>query len=366
MADNYYRWTPSDDVSLFVSLVAPTGQGVPGMTPEVAIRRMRASHGGALDGYFWNGATFQNTPVWIPLVEVDAANNPGLYTYLFQQTLIGSEWIYLMYYRHTAAPVGFATEEHVITSELFIPAGSPVVPVSPGDTVMGKLVAMEDPLQPVALANADAVWDEALNQHLDPGSTGEALSRLTNLQSGAYQIEINLRDTLSAPIQGGQIDLYDNTNTYFLGRVYSDVNGKVNVALDTGAYAIRIFRSGFSFTVPEALTVTADASVTYVGSTLIIIVPPSNPNLCAIFGTIRNAAGQPVINARVTAYAVTPQIVQGTQQHVEIACTLTDGNGFFRMELERGAQVTFAIEDTGLDVFRTVPNLPSQDLATWT
>jgi len=366
MADNIYRWSPSDDANLFVSLIAPSGQGVPGMIPEVAIRRVRATHGGALDGYFWNGATFQNSPVWLPLVEFDAVNNPGLYTYLFQHSLIASQWTYLLYYRHTAAPVGYAVEEHVFTSELFIPAGSPVVPVDPNATVMGKLVAMEDPTQPVALANADATWDETLAQHLNPGSTGEALSLLTLALRGAFQIEINLEDTLSTPLQGAQVDIYDNTNTHFLGRVYTDVNGHVNVALDTGAYALRIFKSGYAFTVPEVLTVTADVSVTYVGTTLIIIVPPSDPSLCAIFGTIRNAAGKPVANARVVAYAVTPQVIQGTQKHLEVACVVTDGNGFFRMELERGAQITFQIEDTGLDVFRTVPDYPTQDLATWT
>jgi hypothetical protein len=366
MSNSYYRWATPDDLTLFVQLVSPTGQGVPGMTPEVAIRRIRATHGGPLDGYFWNGATFQNTPVWLPMSELDAANCPGLYTYLFGQSAIGAETVYLVYYRHTVAPVGFAVEEHLVTNELFIPQGSPVVPVLPGDTVMGRLVAMEDPTKPVALANADAVWDEMLAQHLNPGSTGEALARLAAGLVGAWQIEINVQDTTPAPIQGVRIDIFDNTNTNFLGRVYTDLNGKVNVALDTGAYALRMFKSGYSFTVPEVLTVTADGSVTYTGTSLIIIVPPSDPNLCAIYGTVRNAAGKPVPNARVTVYASTPQIVQGTQQHIEIACTLTDGNGFFRVELERLAKVNFAIEDTGLDVERTVPDAPTQDLATWT
>jgi len=138
------------------------------------------------------------------------------------------------------------------------------------------------------------------------------------------------------------------------------------VALDAGAYALRIFCSGYAFTVPEALIVTADGSVTYVGSSLIIIVPPSNPNLCAIFGTVRDAAGRPVPNTRVEAYSDTPQVAQGTQQHVQIACTVTDGNGFFRLELERLASVNFVIEDTGLDVMRVVPDAPSQDVTTWT
>jgi hypothetical protein len=366
MSDSYNRWSTLDDVTLFLQLVGPTGLGITGMTPEVAIRRVRLSHGGALDGYFWNGTTFQNTPAWLAVPEVDASNMPGLYAYLWEQSAIGSEWVYLVYYRHTADPVGFAVEEHVVTNELFIPVGSPVVPVLPGDSVMGKLVAMEDPTRPVALANADATWDEILSQHLASGSTGEALSKLATMLEGVWQIEINVEDTTPGPVQGVRIDVFDSTNTHFLGRVYTDLNGKVNVALDTGVYSLRMFKSGYSFTVPEVLTVTADASVTYVGVTLVVIVPPSDPNLCAIVGIVRNIAGKPIPNARVTAYAVTPQIVQGTQQHVELACTLTDGVGAFRMELERLASVNFAIEDTGLDVERVVPDAPVQNLDTWT
>lgn len=362
----YNRWAPTDDVSLFVQLVSPTGQGVPGMTPEVAIRRVRATHGGALDGYFWNGATFQNTPFWIPMSELDGVNCPGLYTYLFGQAAIGAETVYLIYYRHTVDPVGFAVEEHIVTSELFIPVGSPVVPVLPGDTVMGKLVAMEDPTQPVALANADAVWDETLNQHLIPGSTGEALSKLAGTLTGLNQVEILVKDTSAVPLQGVRIDIFDSTGTAFLGRVYTDANGRAVVALDPGVYLLRMFKSGYSFTVPETLTVSGPTTQTYIGTTVIIIVPPSDPDFCAIYGTVRNAAGKPIPNARVTAYAATPQVIQGTQQHTELACTLTDGDGFFRMELERLVVVNFAIEDTGLDVERTVPDAPTQDLATWT
>jgi hypothetical protein len=48
-----------------------------------------------------------------------------------------------------------------------------------------------------------------------------------------------------------------------------------------------------------------------------------------------------------------------------VACTVTDANGAFRLELERLAQVNFTIEDTGLNVIRTVPDLAMQDLASW-
>lgn len=366
MGNSYYRWSTADDISLFVQLVSPTGLGVPGKIPEVAIRRARATHGGPLDLYFWNGTTWQNTAAWLPMGEVDAVECPGLYTYLFGQSAVASEWVYLVYFRHTVDPKGFAVEEHIVTDELYIPTPSPVVPVLPGDTVMGKLVAMEDPAMPVALANADAVWDEALAQHLTPGSTGEALAKLGMALTGSKQITVQVIDTGAMPIQGCVVDIFGPTNTNFLSRLHTDMLGEVVLAIDPGTYAIRLWASGYAFTVPEMLTVTVDATVTYTGTSLIIIVPPSSPNLCAIYGTVRDAGGNPVCNSRVQAYAVTPQIINGTQESVQVACTVTDANGYFRLELERLAEVTFTIEDTGLEVVRTVPDLPSQDIATWT
>ena len=362
---SYHKWATTDDVTLSLQLVSPTGLGVTGMAPEVSIRRIRATHAGALDGYFWNGATFQNTPVWLPMGEFDPVNSPGVYSYLFAQTLVGAEWVYLVYYRHTVSPVGFAIEEHIITDELFIPIASPAVPLLPGDSVMGRLMAMEDPTKPVALANADAVWDEILNQHLNPGSTGEALNRLTSVLNGTWQIEINTVEAGPIPLQGCQIDVFDSTNTFFLSRVYSDVNGKVNIAVNTGTYCLRIFKSGYSFTVPEILPVSGDGSVTYTGTTINIIVPPSNPLLCAIFGTLRDAGGQPMPNVKVKTAAIIPQVSGGTQKHEHTVCAVTDANGYFRIELERGTMVQLTADSTGLDVTKTVPNTPIQDLATW-
>lgn len=211
----------------------------------------------------------------------------------------------------------------------------------------------------------DTVWDAPLASHLDVGSTGEALRNLSAAMTGSQQITIQIRDTLAAPIQGAVVDLFDGTNTFFLTRFTTPLSGNVTLALDPGTYSIRIYKTGFVFTVPETLVVTVDATVTYTGTSLVSIIAPSAPNLCVIYGTVRNAAGNPIPNAQVTAYADTPQVVQGTQQHILVACTVTDGLGAFQLELERGALVNFAIEDTGLDVLRTVPNLPSQDVATW-
>jgi hypothetical protein len=287
-----------------------------------------------------------------------------MYEYQFEQP--GVQQVYLVYFRHTIAPIGFDVEQHIVTDEVYIPSASPAVPVVPGDTVMGRLAAMEDPTGDVAQANADAVWDETLADHLSAGSTGEALAACSAGHVGIRQIDITVEDTGPAPIQGAQVDVYDATNTNLLFRVWTDVNGDVSVALDDGDYNIRLFASGYSFTVPETLTVSADAGVTFVGTPLTSLITPSAPDLCVIFGTIRDALGQPISGACVEAYAITPQTVSGVQKGDRVGTTVTDVNGWFTIELVRTSTVQFTIEGTAFDFERVVPDQPSQDVTTWT
>jgi len=366
MAAAYQRWGTADDLVLLLTLVDPTQLGAVGKSPEVAIRRSRAFPAGpALDGWFWNGLTFVPTPTWLPLVEVDAVNQPGVYQYVFGQSAIGSSSVYHVYFRHLADPIGFDNELHVVTDELYLPSASPVVPVSPTDTVIGRLAAMEDPTTAVPLAMADAVWDELLAAHAIPGSTGEALSRWTYGWAGARQIDLTVQTVGALAIPNAQVDVYDYANTVFLCRKYTDQNGDATFALDDGIYNLRIVAAGYAFTVPEPLIVTSDAAVTVQGTSVINILPPPDPTLCTIYGVIRNAGGQPVAGACVHLFAKTPQAVAGSQQATEIVGTTTDNNGFFQLFAQRGAIVRFTIDGTDVDWYRTVPQATQQDITTW-
>lgn len=364
MGKTYQFWGTDKEIPLSLQLVSPSGAGATGASPEVAIRRWRDSAGTLLDGYYWTGATFTNTPTWLSVTEVDATNYPGAYEYNFEQP--GVQQLYMVYYRNTAAPIGFDVEQHIVTNEIFIPTASPVVPVVPGDTVMGRLADMEDPTGDVALANADAVWDETLADHLAAGSTGEALNACAGAFVGAYQIDVTVEDDSALPVQGCQVDIFDGTNTIHLFRVWTDVNGEVSIALDVGTYNARLFASGYSFTVPEPFTVSADGSELFSGVALSSLVVPSAPNLCVIFGTIRDALGQPIAAACVEAYAITPQTVDGSQKGERVGSTSTDVNGWFQMELVRTTTVQFSIEGTAFDFERVVPDQASQDVTTWT
>ena len=184
--------------------------------------------------------------------------------------------------------------------------------------------------------------------------------------AGASQITIVVKDDSDAPVPGAFISVYDSSNTTLLTRVITDNSGQAILAIDDGDYKIRLFRSGYAFTVPEDLTVSGDGSVEYVGTALYIPSTPSAPDLCVIFGTVRDAAGVPISGACVEVYAVTPQTVSGIQKGERIATTVTDADGWFEIELVRNTVVQFAIEGTAFDFERTVPDQASQDVTTWT
>lgn len=362
-----FRHGRNSDADLFLTLTDPlTLDPVTGATPEVQIRRHRDSQtGAALDDWYWNGTTFVASPVWLSMAEFDATNSPGLYTYLFEQSLAGANMVCLVYFRNTATPEGFDVEEHIFTDEITIWAGTPAVPVVPGDTVMGRLAAMELASGAVAQANADAAWDEPLAGHLTPGTTGHALASCTTGHVGAWQIDVTIEDLLANAIQGAQVDVYDAGNTQFLARFHTDINGETALALDAGTYNLRIWATGYSFTVPEVLVVTADDSVTYQGTSGIVITPPSAPDLCVIYGYVNDAAGQPIGGACVSATPTLPQVMGDAQAGNRAIHVATREDGYFELELVRSSEVRFQIEDTDYNEVKTVPDAASQLFTTW-
>ncbi len=189
---------------------------------------------------------------------------------------------------------------------------------------------------------------------------------LESIGTGARQVTIHVEDTSAVDLSGVQVDIFDSTNTTLLLRVFTDIAGDVTVAIDDGAYAVRLFKSLHTFTVPETLTVTMNQTTTFVGTPVTIPIP-SAPNLCVIFGTLVNAGGEDLVGANVRAFAVVDptQAVGGLQLADPIAETTTDQDGFFQLELIRLSLVLFIIEEAGIEFIRTVPDLTSQDLTTW-
>lgn len=199
-------------------------------------------------------------------------------------------------------------------------------------------------------------------------STAHGPGSWEGISTGARQITVTVEDQLSVGVPDAIVDIYDAANTVFITRARTNPSGDVVIALDDATYSVRLHKAGFTFTVPETLVVTADASVTFSG--VAFVAPaPSAPNLCVIFGNVDNAAGVPIAGACVEAFAEVEQSVGGFQKSERVASTLTDVDGAFQIELVRTASVRFKITDPDDNVvfeqIKVVPDLASQDLATW-
>lgn len=138
------RWPTNTDVALRLQLVQSDGTAASGKSPEIAVRRLSETYGPLLDLYYWDGSGFVATPTFHTMSEIDPVATPGIYTYLFEQSLVGLAQTYLMYYRHNVAPIGFAFENHIFTDEIFVPVTQPDPIVVGPETVMGQLELIKD------------------------------------------------------------------------------------------------------------------------------------------------------------------------------------------------------------------------------
>jgi hypothetical protein len=185
--------------------------------------------------------------------------------------------------------------------------------------------------------------------------------------TGSNVVTVTVQTAAPLPISGVQVDVYDATNTVFISRQTTDVSGQVTFALDVGTYRVRLFKSGYSFTVPETLVVATDPdSDTYEGTNLITVSAPSAPNLCVVYGVLRDVGGNVHAGSCVEFTSVTPQVVSGAQHSNRLQSVVTDAAGYFEIELERTSVVHVVSEDADIDTELTVPDAASQDFTAWT
>jgi hypothetical protein len=144
LPDGYAKWPSNTKIPLTLTLTDAFGDGVTGAIPECSIRRYRETFGGPLDNYFWDGSTgFVTTPTYFPLTEVDSVNNPGLYTYTFNQDLVGLEYVYLVYFRNST-PKKVVVETHIVTNEIYIPRTQPDPVIMGPTSVLEQLQLIKD------------------------------------------------------------------------------------------------------------------------------------------------------------------------------------------------------------------------------
>lgn len=336
----------------------------------------------------WPTAVHTQAGVWVFPLPAAASPSPkigGSVSYTFTDNLTEG----------SATTVCGGGEHRIYAEDPLVTADLTTIESNIRGADSDDLKAISDQIDNVSSVSeaADAIWDEALSGHTGAGSAGEAQNRLdqdlsateSNIRgadsddlktlsdqldnvvvpTGARQVIIHVKDGGAAPVPSVEVSVYDASNTSFLTRGNTDTDGDFPVALDDATYQLRMVKDLYGFTVPEPMIVTADATHNFT-ATAFTAPTPSSADLCVIYGFVKDAAGVAVAGACVEAYASIPQIVGGTQAGKRIANTSTNAEGYFKLELTKLAEVYFKIEDTGLDVVRTVPNAASQDVATWT
>lgn len=233
--------------------------------------------------------------------------------------------------------------------------------------------AMDTDVLDAAALKADAVT-EIQSGLARTGADSDTLETLSDQLDGVHReptgaraITLHFQEADTTPIPDAMCyirNAADDTTLWTVGP--SDSGGDIAVSVNDATYNLRPVKIRVEWsTVPQPMVVTADATVNVEGA---VQVPSaaSAPNLCVIYGTVRDDGGVVLIGAEVDAYAITPQVVSGVQMAKRIASATTDAVGYFELELEKTAEVRFSIEDAGRDETLTVPNLAKQDIATWT
>jgi hypothetical protein len=182
------------------------------------------------------------------------------------------------------------------------------------------------------------------------------------LSAGAQSVTIDLEETDTTPITGAQIAIYDSNNTTKITVVSDDDNdGTLSASLNDGTYKLRIFRSGYSFTSPETLTVSGDGSHT-INGTQVVTGTPSSPSGCVVFCDLQDAGIVDHQSVTLQATYITPQAngdVIGTSRTVSAT---SNASGRVELELAQGAVVDLEIENAGVDIRLLIPAQASYNL----
>jgi len=177
--------------------------------------------------------------------------------------------------------------------------------------------------------------------------------------TGSNTIVITVQDGDALNIVECAVEIWDSAGTTFYERKSTNSSGQITVNADDGTYIVKLHKAGYTFT-NQALVVTTDASVTYIG---IAFVPPvsSSPSTCTIWDKFY-ATG-------VTGFAST---VTGTAKIISLPYdyggglhpgTIVTGvynsvTGVLTWNIVRGAKVQFiaTTPDYGVDKICVVPD----------
>jgi hypothetical protein len=182
--------------------------------------------------------------------------------------------------------------------------------------------------------------------------------------TGARTITIQLYETATTtPIAGVSISVYNSDQTLFLGRLTTNSNGQIVIGRDDETFKLVFTKAGATFTTPETMVVTEDATKTYYGDSAVISAP-SDSDVCRVYewlflpdGESNPAAVNAIAEITKLPYDKDSKLHSGDA----IEGTYDSGTGLVYWDIVRGATARFRINDF-ITTTKVVPDLATQRL----
>lgn len=193
-------------------------------------------------------------------------------------------------------------------------------------------ITLQDTIPKVYAVNITAGTDpDSIANHVWTWSTR---TLTTGCGTGANQVKIKvLQSSDSAEIVGAQVQILNLTQTSTLGLLTTNAEGCAVFALDNDTLLVRIYKPGWMFTVPETLKVSGDTDTTYYGALFDPGYPPA-PELCRVYGWVKDINDLPVSGAKVQAKIdEIPLRYQSVLISPYYKKTTTDSDGYWYLNL---------------------------------
>jgi hypothetical protein len=352
--------------------------GVTGQSPTVIVQRKS-------DNYYWNGTTaFTPVLVKIPLVEVDAVNQPGLYSINFpNQGGDTTSQNYVIYYANINPTYpGNAVDELVFSNQMaevdtlsIAQAVAAKILVNPAIPIDSSDIASQTTLLEVDedVDNIEATM--ATQSSLDSfiTSTTNLLNQILGIiqpVTGSTQVTWNIVDQNTNPVPGVRITVKNTTSQITLAVANTDINGQATLGLPPNStFNVLYYLPFYNFGIlPQQLIIGSVPSVT-VNVTCTSFQPASTtPGLCNLYAYLMDATGNPIVGEclRAKLTSVLP-FSPGTGMLASKgqAEAFSDASGFVQIPLIIGG--TYEINSPALYLTITdyvIPNQVSLDLST--
>ncbi|MCI0531020.1 MAG: hypothetical protein L0Y74_03610 [candidate division Zixibacteria bacterium] len=205
------------------------------------------------------------------------------------------------------------------------------------DNISGNVWSYSDPITladtvpQVFAVNAGASNPDTVASHVWSWTTRTLTS---GAGSGSNQLTLTVkRSSDGTPLNAVEVQVLNQAQSATEGLLTSNSTGNAVFALNNGIYKIRLFRPGYVFTVPESVIVTQSESATFYGSEFDPGTPPT-PELCRVYGYVRDINNLPAVGAKVEASIRTvPLRYQNVIVSPYYKTTVTDNNGYWFMDL---------------------------------